>query len=354
VPKRRWGQTRSGCVYSLDEAIVRGDTDIVKLLIKHGADVNVVADSNQCPAVARAAVPGHGDIVQQLLVAGAALDTEQQLMVVRKCCDSLEDARAVKVVRLLLPDCTSFTDSNYELGGAMLTAAVFTGKLHVDQILHDAGATARTCDHNGDLMHNAAGSGSLAVVKWLQSLGLLMHNAAGSGSLAVVKWLQSLGLDARALSDHKQLPLHWACQHKHVHIANYLLDLPGAADDIHARCKQKGTPLHYAASNEADSVVELLLRRDADANVRDGDGQTPLMMAKSLAAAKLLLAAGADAAAVTDRGTTVLHCQAQRGACAGSICLLLKAGADPTVAPLVDGTCVSPAHVAGMSGFFCY
>jgi ankyrin repeat protein len=52
-----------------------------------------------------------------------------------------------------------------------------------------------------------------------QMNGTLMHHAAASGNLAVVKWLQSLGLDAGAVGGEQQLlPLHWACQFKHLHI----------------------------------------------------------------------------------------------------------------------------------------
>jgi uncharacterized protein len=43
--------TRFGLMNSLDEAIIRGDLKIVKILIRHGVDVNVNADSSQSPAI---------------------------------------------------------------------------------------------------------------------------------------------------------------------------------------------------------------------------------------------------------------------------------------------------------------
>jgi Ankyrin repeats (3 copies)/MYND finger len=125
-----------------------------------------------------------------------------------------------------------------------------------------------------------------------------------------------------------------------------LLALPGAAGDVHTRSVKQQTPLHMAAKYAADSVVQLLLERGADADVRDCNGNTPLMMAQSLAVVKLLLAAGADAIAANNIGDTALHRQAYRGACAGTVCLLLKAGADPTVAVSFGGAVLTAAGVA--------
>jgi uncharacterized protein len=313
--------TRFDSLNSLDTAVARGDLEAVKVLIRHGADVNVVADSNHMPAVVQAAVLGECDIMQLLLDAGAALDAELQHKTLVVCCSKLEDSEAVKVVKLLLPHCSSFADNNYQLG------------LQLSQLLHAAGADVHTTD--------------------LSQNGVLIHYAATSGNLAVVKWLQSLGLDARALSAESQLlPLLSACEHQHLHIVQYLLALPGAADDIHARTSQGQTPLHYAAAHGADSVVQLLLQRGADVNARDSAGCTPLMDAGSLAVVKLLLAAGADATAVDGVGMTVLQWQARKGACAGIVCLLLKAGADPRATIKINGINVTPAHLAGINGHF--
>jgi ankyrin repeat protein len=312
---------------SLDAAVVRGDARIGRTLIRHGADVNAVTDSEHGSAVLQAAISGKCDIMQLLLDAGATLDAELQYEAVGNCCSNLDDNAAVKVVQLLLPHCSSFTDDNCELGNKMLAHAVFQGKLRVAQLLHAAGADVHRTDQNGNLV----------------------HYAAKSGNIAVAKWLQSLGVDARALSDDDQLlPLHYACVHNHMHIANYFLEFPGAASDVHAHSAEKLTPLHYASCNAVDSVAHLLLQRGADANARDIDGVTPLMYASTAAVVKLLLAAGADVTAVDTEQQSALHLQASKGACAGIICrhILLKAGADPTA---VDRNGSAAADVADMN-----
>jgi MYND finger len=74
------------------------------------------------------------------------------------------------------------------------------------------------------------------------------------------------------------------------------------------------------------------------------------MYARTAAVVKLLLAAGADVAAVSnDSNHTVLQVHASTGATAGAVCLLLKAGADPTA---VDDDGSTAAHIAGIRGHF--
>jgi Ankyrin repeats (3 copies)/MYND finger len=99
-------------------------------------------------------------------------------------------------------------------------------------------------------------------------------------------------------------------------------------------------------------VVQLLLERGADVAARDMKQNTPLMISTSVQAVKLLLAAGADVAAVGDNGQTALHCLAAAGACAGTACLLLKAGADPTATMQFDDLRVTAAVSAGVNGHF--
>eukprot|EP00953_Heterococcus_sp_UTEX-ZZ885_P004176 2754-Heterococcus_DN1.PRE.1 len=135
-------------------------------------------------------------------------------------------------------------------------------------------------------------------------------------------------------------------------MAMYLLDLPGAAADVHVQSStSKKSPLHYAVPFE--SVVQLLLQRGADVHARNERGEQPLWHAHTLPVVKLLLAAGADATAVDGApGSSVLHSQAKCGTCAGVICLLLKAGADPTGTVVCAETVVSPAHLADINGHF--
>jgi ankyrin repeat protein len=279
-----------GCFVSIEAAVYSGHLQIVKKLIKHGADVSIqtVKIEKPSPLVLLAVVKGHSEVVAALMQAGANLDVAQQSMCIIGACTVLSDALAARVVRALLPYCSSgsLTQPDAEFNYTAFTYALSQGKLQVARALHAAGADVHcTTDQ-----------------------GTAMHSAVESESLAVVKWLQSVGVDPRAANENGALPLHLACQYFNADVVRYLLDLPGAADDLQAQCHSGLTPLHYAVgeAGQAHSIVELLLQRGAHVSARDVDGETPLMHAITAAAVKLLLAAGADAAAVDSSGSSVL------------------------------------------------
>lgn len=90
-----------------------------------------------------------------------------------------------------------------------------------------------------------------------------------------------------------------------------LTKLLAAGLDPNAKDENGATPFSEAASLGRKVTLPLLLRAPGvDLNVRDGDGETPLMKAAhtgELDAAKALMAAGADAKAVTKDGASALH-----------------------------------------------
>jgi ankyrin repeat protein len=303
-----------------------GHVRIIKKLIKHGADINSVSEKAQTPAVVQAAMRNQCAALQKLLQAGAHFDAALQDTSLSCAIWGLEDAAAAEVVKLLLPYCSNLDEPDADAEFNALTYALSRGKLKAARALHAGGAD----------VHCRLYDKSLA------------HIAARTGNVAVLKWVQSVGVDLRAPSNAAVLPLHSACCSGEPEAVKYLLDLPGAADDVHARTCEQRTPLYFAADG-AESIVHLLLQRGAAVDVRGIAGTTPLMHAKTAAVLKLLLAAGADATAAGAGGWTVLHYYATAGASAGAVCLVLKAGADPTA---VDGDGSTAAHLAGINGHF--
>jgi ankyrin repeat protein len=78
------------------------------------------------------------------------------------------------------------------------------------------------------------------------------------------------------------------------------------------------TPLHHAAGAGHEEVLTVLLSHGAQANSKDGQGKTPLMMASlgghMVGVQKLLQVVGNQGLADTDEdGWTALHFAASRG-----------------------------------------
>jgi Ankyrin repeats (3 copies)/MYND finger len=286
-----------------------------------------VSERAQAPAVVHAAMLGKCAVLVVLLQVGAHFDAALQYQCLHHAIWHLEDAAAAEIVKVLLPYCSNLDEPDEADDCTALTYALSRGKLKAAQALH-----AGSADVHYKVHHNT-----------------VAHRAAQAVSVAVLKWVQSVGVDLREPSYAAVLPLHCACSVNNPDAVQYLLDLPGAADDVHARTTMQQTPLFYAVSSDADSMVQLLLQRGATAGVLDNECATPLMHARTAAVVKLLLAAGADSTAIDESEWTVLHHYATAGASVGVICLVLKAGADPKA---VDKNGSTAAHLAGIKGHF--
>jgi ankyrin repeat protein len=91
-------------------------------------------------------------------------------------------------------------------------------------------------------------------------------------------------------------PLHLAAFFGHPELANWLLDR-GAQIDSRSTNGMKNTPLHAAAAGSATPLVELLLKRGANANATQEGGWTALhsaAQAGNRAMVETLLANGAN------------------------------------------------------------
>ncbi|OMP88141.1 Ankyrin repeat-containing protein, partial [Diplodia seriata] len=143
--------------------------------------------------------------------------------------------------------------------------------------------------------------------------------------------------------DDDRLPLHWAVSYNRIPIISQLIHTQNF--DVDAQDGSGWTPLMMAASlKDADELVDLLLSRDADVNMKSGQpmltahGQTALHFTASknnLDTARKLIAKKASARVKDKRGQLALH----RAAAVGSvpmIKLLLEANS-PLNATDMDG-----------------
>ena len=108
-------------------------------------------------------------------------------------------------------------------------------------------------------------------------------------------------------------------------------------------------PIHYWVNQHAPKYVEKLLEHGADPNVRDRDGQTPLVLAVDMGSLPIvlqLLEAGAEPNVQDALGVPPLHRAIQRSMIVGTQ-TLLEYGADVNGR---DSAGRTPAHYAALHG----
>lgn len=133
---------------------------------------------------------------------------------------------------------------------------------------------------------------------WLPSAGACKNVNAPA---AVMARIDAQDKDGKTALAH-------ACKNASLEVATFLL---GKAADINARDHAGNTALATACEDGNFSVADFLLTKKADVNAKNLEDQTPLMLACSHRAGidvvRLLMAAGADAAAVDSSGRTARH-----------------------------------------------
>ena len=91
-------------------------------------------------------------------------------------------------------------------------------------------------------------------------------------TVQAVKDLLNEGGYIHARDKNRQTPLHWAAAHGSAEIVKYLID---AGAGIKARDFLECIPLHWAARFGTIEAINALIDAGSDINARDYDGYTP-------------------------------------------------------------------------------
>ncbi|KAJ8123639.1 hypothetical protein O1611_g9544 [Lasiodiplodia mahajangana] len=158
----------------------------------------------------------------------------------------------------------------------------------------------------------------------------LLGHVAANGNKETAKVLIEGGADIEENDGESRFPLYRAVEAGKVEMCLCLLELKADPNHDMAPSIGWGSLLHFAVGNGREAIVIHLLKHGADIETRDGEQNTPLLLAAStgnLAIFQHLVNAGADINVQNEWGGTPLAMASWSGYWA--ICqLLVDAGAD--------------------------
>jgi ankyrin repeat protein len=284
------------------EASYKGFVDVVKILVKHGADVNAVSTAEHNRPLHRAIEQGHADVVDVLLCSGADIEARGTWLKITPLAKAAFEGRSSMVDLLVKQgakvdrfsaaaigrvgkavhgvDSNGLTTLHYCAGSALGRPEL----LKVAERLVAAGA---------DPLARAPGFShhvtpiKLAVRNQRVAEFLLDHGADPNDvfrdvlltgcNFPFAEALLERGADLNPVMWDDETLLHVAIHWGRIASAEWLLKK--GADPNTARGKNLWTPLHQAASRGNARIVSSLLEHGANPNSRDGDGKTPLDVA---------------------------------------------------------------------------
>ncbi|KAF5352302.1 hypothetical protein D9758_011922 [Tetrapyrgos nigripes] len=215
--------------YSLYDAAYAGYLHIVKVLVRTGADINLLG-GRYGTALNAAAMRGHLEIVKYLIEAGADMNRHGSAFYAAARYGHLE------IIGYLTEKGADVNAPGDGYAGSALRVAAREGHLQVVKYLVEHGAEVNAREESyGPVLHVAALCGYLEMVRYLIAMGAdvdaqggeygtALKAAALEGHLDVVRCLVGNGADVNAPGGAYGSALHVAAKCGHLEVVLYLLD----------------------------------------------------------------------------------------------------------------------------------
>ena len=258
-----------------DEEQQKADIDVIRQLIKDGADVNEVNERGRTPLMLALGNGYDLEIIKLLINAGTDVnvkDKEGSTALIKATANMADPA----IIKFLLESGADVSVKDLSGHTAIISAALKKSDPKTLHLLIDAGSDI---DWVGRYSKNT----------------ILLLVAGHCADISVMQKLIERGNDPNAADEHgKTVLMHALIDHADARIIRFLLN---AGSDVNAKDNSGYTVLMYAASkNKRPEVVRLLLKAGADVTQIDNWQYTALMEAVSnqapLSVTRALLKAG--------------------------------------------------------------
>lgn len=280
--------THDGRTY-LFWAAYKGNLEIMKYLINHGAKMDVVDDKGYTPLTFTAVVGQKDPALYDFLIKqGADVLTEK----------SKDGANALL---LLIPHLDDFNMVNYfeskgidmqskdNYGNGVFNYTARTGNIALLKKLIDKGLDYKTANTEGGNAFIFASQGTrrktngIEVYTFLEGLGIQpnvttkkgvnpLHNIAYSTEdKAVFDFFIKKGVSINQRDNHGNTPFMNACEYNNIDVVKHLASF---VDDINVKNKKGQTALTKAISENNIDVITFLIQQKANTHGVDGKGNT--------------------------------------------------------------------------------
>ncbi|KXJ84160.1 hypothetical protein RP20_CCG018064 [Aedes albopictus] len=318
---------------ALHYAVHHKQIAITNILIVEGIDVNSL-NNNKWNALHISCDNGDADMTKMLLQKGAQADLQTNED--KTPLDLAVTKGYTEVVDILIE--YFIMKLNFHITFRVFQNADRNSHDYITQRLtRDFSELANGINFNEKSIHIAVQKGLKKKVKQLINGGAnvyalnksghtALHLSASAGHHIVVELLLDSGANVNAVDEDNVTPLFLACQNGHRKVVETLIER-GA--NVGALTHNKWTALHVSASEGHSVIAKLLLDQGSNVNAVNEDYVTPLYWACENGhkeVVETLIRSGANINALTNDNRTALHASASNGYC-DIVDVLLENGA---------------------------